>query len=50
MQGKDKQIKEKEAQAQLLKVKMNALETKLENTLTENKELVSICDQLMESK
>ena len=50
MQGKDKELKKKETEMQLLKVKMAGLETKLENSLVENKELVSICDQLMESK
>ena len=50
MQSKDKELKKKETEMQLLKVKMAGLETKLENSLAENKELVSICDQLMESK
>ena len=50
VQGKDKELKKKETEMQLLKVKMAGLQTKLENSLAENKELVSICDQLMESK
>ena len=50
VQTKDKEIKNKEAETKLLKVKIAALEKKLENSLAENKELVSICDQLMDSK
>ena len=45
---KNKEIQRKDAELRIIKTKMAALQSALDQKTTENEELVAICDQLMD--
>merc|ERR1712157_79163 len=47
---KDKEILRKDAEIRIIKSKVAALQSQLDQKTAENEELVAICDQLMEGK